>query len=153
MASRVPATNNLTRDNLRIALIEDNKDDRELLWETLLDAGFMQPLVHFDSVSAAFDYFQFLHANGSVEPHVVLLDVNMPIIDGVDALRCLNKAPAFRKTSTIVLTGADSPEIRREMAQIGIFKFLIKQHDNANVIAALDEFILLFNHEAAHAAS
>jgi len=143
----------LTRDNLRIALVDDDLNDRELLWNALLTVGFMQPMIHFDNVSSAFDYVQCLDATGGMKPHIILLDVNMPIIDGVHALRGLGRAPAFRQVSVIVLTGADAPETRREMAQLGIFRFLVKQFDNANVIAALDDYIALYNREVAPTAT
>jgi len=139
----------LTRENLRIALIDDDEDDCELLQLGLTDAGFAQPLIHFQDAKIALDYFKYMHVTGSPAPHIVLLDINMPLMDGVDALFLLREASAFRDLPVIILTASDDPAKRREVAHLGIFRFLKKHHNSALVISALDDFIGLYNHEIA----
>jgi len=80
-------------------------------------------------------------------PHVILLDVNMPTMDGVQALHHLREASAFRDLPVIILTGSDDPAQRRQLAHLGIFRFLKKQSNCGHVVSALDDFIDLANHE------
>ncbi len=138
----------LTRKNLRILLVDDDELDAELLHGTLTAAGFTHPLTHFRNGAIALEYFKYTKATGSLVPHIVLLDINMPLIDGVRALHRLREASAFRDIPVVILTGVGDPVKRRELADLGIFRFLKKQPDCANVISALDDFMGFYNNEA-----
>ena len=137
----------LTRENLRIVLVDDDENDAALLKAALSKAGFTQPLTHLTNGALALEYFKYTKATGSAAPHIVLLDINMPLIGGVDALHRLREASSFRDLPVIILTGSDEPAKRRELAPLGIFRFLKKQPDGANVISALDDFMGLYNHQ------
>jgi CheY-like chemotaxis protein len=143
----------LDRTNLRILLVDDDDNDTELLRFALMGAGFTHPLTHFRNGSITLAYFKYTKATGSLVPHVMLLDVNMPLIDGVRALHRLRKESSFRDLPVIILTGADDPSKRCELAHLGIFRFLKKQPNCANVISALDDFISFYNQEAASSAT
>jgi CheY-like chemotaxis protein len=137
----------LTRKGLRILLVDDNEVDAELLRDSLAMAGFTHPLTHFRNGAIALEYFKYTKATGSLVPHVVLLDLNMPLIDGQRALHRLREASPFRDLPVIILTGTDEPEKRRQLAELGIFRFLVKSADCANVVCALDDFIAFSNSE------
>jgi len=139
----------LTRESLRIALIDDDEDDCDLLQAGLTNAGFAQPLIHFEDAKTALDYFKYMQATGSSALHIVLLDMNMPFLDGTDALFLLREASAFRDLPVIILTASDDPAKRRAVAHMGIFRFLKKHYNSSLVISALDDFIGLYNHENA----
>lgn len=143
----------LARENLRIMLIEDNDTESELLQEVLLDAGFAYPLTKLQNGGVAIEFFTYAKAAGSPMPHIVLLDLNMPLIDGVHALRCLRGAASFSDLPVIVLTGFEDPAKKVELAQMGIFRFLEKVPNYANVITALDDFMRLANRGADFSAS
>jgi CheY-like chemotaxis protein len=104
----------LTRKNLDILVVEDDDDDAELLRFALSEAGFIQSLTHFKNGAIALEYFKYTKATGSSVPHLILLDLNMPL----------------------------------EVAKLGIFRFLKKQANCANVITALGDFIDFYNNEA-----
>ena len=143
----------LDRTNVRILLVDDDENDTELLRAALGHAGFTHPLTHFRNGSITLAYFKYTKATGSLVPHVILLDLNMPLIDGIRALQRLRKESSFRDLPVIIVTGADDPEKRCQAAHLGIFRFLKKQPNCANVISALDDFISFFNQEAASAAT
>jgi CheY-like chemotaxis protein len=134
-------------------LVDDDELDCELLRAALSHAGFTQPLIHFTNGGIALEYFKYAKATAAKPPHLVLLDVNMPLIDGVNALHRLREASSFRDLPVIILTGADDTTKRRELAHLGIFRFLKKTSDGANVISALDDFMGLYNHEDASSAT
>ena len=142
----------LTRKNLRIVLVDDDENDCELLRAALTEAGFTHPLKHLRNGGIALEYFKYTKATGSLVPHIALLDINMPLLDGVHALQRLREASSFRDLPVIILTGVDDLAKRREVTQVGIFRFLKKLPNCANVISALDDFIGLYNHEAAYPA-
>jgi CheY-like chemotaxis protein len=135
----------LTRKNLRILLVDDDDNDAELLRIALAEAGFTYPLTHFRNGAIALEYFKYTKATGSQAPNIILLDLNMPLIDGVGALHRLRQLLPFRNVPVIVLTGSDDAEKRREVAQLGIFRYLTKEPNCTNAIAALDDFIEFSN--------
>ena len=139
----------LNRKNLRLMLVDDDANDRELLRASLLAAGFTHPVTELGNGKIAMEYFKYTKVTGSLAPHVILLDINMPLIDGVHALQLLREASDFRDLPVIILTAAIDPEQRRKLAHLGIFRFLKKLPDFASVISALDDFIDLYNHEFA----
>lgn len=128
-------------------MVDDDKIDRELLRTTLFEAGFKCVITEFGNGEIALEYFKYIKATGSLAPHVILLDINMPLVDGVHALRLVREASAFQDLPVIILTATDDPAKRRELAHLGIFRFLKKESNCANVIAALDDFIDLYNNE------
>jgi CheY-like chemotaxis protein len=139
----------LARENLRILLVDDDENDRELLRTALIAAGFTRPLTELGNGEIALEYFKYTKATGSLAPHLILLDINMPLIDGVHALHLVRETSAFRDLPVIILTASDDPAQRRELAHLGIFRFLKKLPTCAHVIAALDDFIDLYNHQPA----
>jgi len=138
----------LVRKDLRILLVDDDENDAELVRGALIQAGFTYPLTHLTNGGMAWAYFKYTNATGALAPHLVLLDIKMPLIDGVHALRRLRKESYFHDLPVIVLTGTDAPAKRRELAKLGILRFLKKLPNCANVISALDDFIGLYNNEA-----
>ena len=139
----------LDRANLQIALVDDEENDCELLQAALAEAGFKRPLTYLRNGEIALEYFKYLKARGAAWPHLLMLDINMPVMGGVDALRLLREASSFRNLPVIILTGSEDTAKRRDLAHLGIFRFLKKQPNGANVISALDDFIGLYNHEVA----
>jgi len=137
----------LSRENLRILLVDDDENDGELLRRSLEKAGFTHRLTHLRNGGIATEYLKYTKATGALAPHIILLDVNMPLVDGVHLLHRLREASSFRELPVIVLSSCEDPAKRRELAHLGIFRFLKKLPDCANVIPALDDFIALYNHQ------
>ena len=138
----------LDRTNLRILLVDDDENDTELLRLALVNAGFTHSITHFRNGSITLEYFKYQKATDSSVPHIMLLDLNMPLIDGVRTLHRLREASSFCDVPVIILTGTDNPSKRCELAHLGIFRFLTKQPNCANVISALEDFMGFYNQEA-----
>ena len=138
----------LTRETLHILLVDDDDADCDLLINTLKRAGITYRVTHLRHGEIALQYFRYVKATGSVVPHVVLLDINMPLIGGVEALKRLREESSFRDLPVIMLSGADQPDNRRITTRLGIFRFVKKQPNSANVISALDDFIGFYNRVA-----
>jgi len=143
----------LARNNLRILLVDDDQNDAELLRRALIEAGFTHSLTHFKNGAITLEYFKYKKATGSSVPHIVLLDLNMPLIDGVRALHRLREVSSFRDLPVIILSADVNPAKRCEVAELGIFRFLKKQIHSASVISALDDFIGFYNNEASPSAT
>lgn len=88
-----------------ILLVEDNPDDVELLRIAMLDAGMTSPL---DVVRDGVEALQFLHAEppfeGRQRPSLVLLDLNLPTLDGREVLRSVKADPDLCSIPVVVMT-------------------------------------------------
>lgn len=122
----------------RILLVEDNPDDVELTSIAMSEAGIVCDL---ESVEDGADAIELLRATlepgGPERPHLVLLDLNLPKVDGRDVLRFIKSEEQLRTIPVLVLTtSGDDHDIRfayRNFASA----FLVKPID-------YDEFVSMF---------
>lgn len=94
-----------------ILLVEDNEDDAELTARAFSQAKIPNPLVRVRDGVEALDY---LHARGryverdtTVLPVVVLLDLNLPRLDGIDVLKSIRSHAHTRYLPVVMLTSSD----------------------------------------------
>src|SRR5512140_3465470 len=98
---------------MRILLVEDNPADVYLIEEALRTHG-----VHYE-MKWLRDGEQALAllAEVNVEsPDLVLLDLNLPRVDGKEVLARIRQTPAFATTLVAIMTSSDSPQDRRDIA-------------------------------------
>jgi len=85
-------------------LVDDSPDTRLLLHKILRDAGYRDTL----SASSAHDAFKYLdleHAGaGANEIDLIVMDVRMPEIDGIEACRCIKAVEALLDIPIIMIT-------------------------------------------------
>jgi DNA-binding NarL/FixJ family response regulator len=101
----------------RVLVVDDHDMLREALVELLLQAGF-------DVVGEAADGADAVALAKQLEPEVVLMDLRMPVLGGLDATRLIKDArPA---TQVVLLTAFDSPVLQQQAEEAGCFAYLVK---------------------------
>jgi CheY-like chemotaxis protein len=132
----------VARETLRIVLIENDPDDVFFLTRALEQGGFIRPLIHLKDGMEAVDYFKALEIPTSRLPDIILTDLNMPRMDGMDFLHWLREQPLLKELPVVVLTSSDHASDIRRSGRMGIFKFLTKQIHYENVISTLELFLV-----------
>ena len=94
-------------DSFEILLVEDNPADADLTREGLMDGRLLHTLHHVtDGVQA----LQFLRREGKYAdvptPDLVLLDLNLPKMDGRQVLQAIKGDPVLRRIPVVVLTSS-----------------------------------------------
>ena len=89
----------------RILLVEDNQADAILLQEALRQAEVRQPVDVVTDGQRALDHL----AAAPEPPALILLDLNLPRMDGREVLSALKSDPATRDIPVIVLTTSSAP--------------------------------------------
>jgi signal transduction histidine kinase len=118
----------------RVLLVDDNVDAAEVLSEWLADAGFETVLAH-DASSA-------LHRAQSYEPHVAILDIGLPVMDGYELAKRLKEMPRFANTRLIALTGYGGDQDRRRSSEAGFFSHLVKPVDVSALARILERALI-----------
>ncbi len=97
-------------NNITILIVEDNPDHAELTVLALKKAGADEHNYHLvvcDDGEKALDY---LSKQDHSTPRLILLDVKLPGIDGLDVLRHIKESKTLRRIPVVILTTSDRPE-------------------------------------------
>ena len=101
----------------RLLVVDDHDMLREALVELLVHAGF-------EVVGEAADGADAVALAKQLEPEVVLMDLRMPVLGGLDATRLIKDArPA---TQVVLLTAFESPALQQQAEEAGCFAYLVK---------------------------
>ena len=113
-----------------ILIADDDPDDRLLIKEALEEAHFDCPIEFFtDGV----DLLDYLHGRGeyarrpaALLPGLLFLDLNMPRMDGREALQKIKQDPHLRRIPVVVLTTSSSEEDVFRLYDLGVNSFITK---------------------------
>ncbi len=108
-------------------------DDHPMLREGLVAVLGTQP--DFEVVGEAADGEEVVRLEGELEPDVILLDLEMPNIDGVEALRRLQEAGS--SAQTVVFTAYDTDEKILGALRAGARGYLLKGASRADIFSAI----------------
>lgn len=118
---------------IRILVADDNAAGRELM-RTLLQ---MEDYVVFE----AQDGNEAVEMARRLKPDVVLMDVHMPRLDGIEATRLLRDDPLTRTIPVIALTASATPEERRLAVRAGCVGYIFKPVDMVRFPGQLDHWL------------
>lgn len=132
-----------------ILIVEDDEGHAILIRENLEMAGLKNPIRHFRDGQAILDFFfardgQALSAPDG--PYLVLLDIRMPKVDGIEVLRRLKSDPELRKLPVIMLTTTDDTREVERCHVLGCNVYIQKPVDYdkfAEAIRRLGLFVTL----------
>ncbi|PTX57612.1 response regulator receiver domain-containing protein [Litoreibacter ponti] len=95
---------------MNILLVEDNDIDVILFRRALKGSGHENALVRAHDGLEALDILKERHCETKIEdPFVILLDINMPRMNGHDFLEALRHEEGLRKSRVVVITTSDDP--------------------------------------------
>jgi CheY-like chemotaxis protein len=113
----------------RILLVEDSLRDAELTMDALEEYHLANDLTHVRDGAEALDYLygrgQF--AGRSPEaPAVVLLDLKMPKVNGMEVLRQIKGDPALKHIPVVVMTSSREEQVLLESYNLGVNAYVVK---------------------------
>jgi CheY-like chemotaxis protein len=113
-----------------ILMAEDDSDDQLLVRDALTEAGFALDLRFVANGVELLDYLrqqnQFSAAGAAPSPGLIILDLNMPKMDGREALKEIKADPVLKKIPVVILTTSTAdPDIARAY-DLGANSFISK---------------------------
>lgn len=130
---------------VEILLVEDNPDDAELTIRVLKKHNLANNLVHLHDGEEA---LKFLFENDMNIPKIILLDLKMPKVDGIEVLRKIKADDARKIIPVIVLTSSKEDRDIIESYKLGVNAYVVKpvEFDKfMEAVAQLGLFWLLLN--------
>ncbi|GJQ52910.1 MAG: response regulator [Anaerolineaceae bacterium] len=95
-----------------VMLIEDNIDHAELVIRTLEEHRIANRVRHFADGQTALDYLfrrgEFSDPETSRRPHLILLDLRLPRIDGVEVLQAIKNDDELKSIPVVILTTSEA---------------------------------------------
>jgi two-component system response regulator len=138
-----------------ILLVEDNPHDLELALRAIRQAGMpVQVEIARDGLEALdFIFCEGAHAGRAItsQPRLILLDLKLPKLDGLEVLQRLKSDPRTRGIPVVVLTTSTEQKDVVESYQLGVNSYVVKPVSFERFVTAMREmgcYWLLLNHPA-----
>ena len=122
-----------------ILVAEDDSDSREMIKILLCSKGY--------AVIEAADGLQAVEVALTKLPDLILLDLQLPLLDGVRVTRNLRQHPMLRAVPIVVISGHDQDRHRQSSFDAGCNEYLLKPIDFERFEEILNTFAPLLNSE------
>ncbi len=126
---------------IEILLIEDNEHDAEMTIRALKKSRITNGVVHLKDGVQALDFLfgtgAFADRDISEKPKVILLDLKMPKVDGIEVLEKIKSSELTKKIPVVVLTSSkENPDIEKCYA-LGANSYIVKPVDFTGFMEAI----------------
>lgn len=137
----------MTTEHLTILLAEDDDGHAFLVEDNLRRAGVTAPFIRFNNGQETLDFL--LGKTGGLIPnssYLLLLDIRMPKVDGIEVLRQIKADPELRKLPVMILTTTDDPRDVQRCHELGCNIYIhkpVSYESFASAITQLGKFFSL----------
>jgi CheY-like chemotaxis protein len=125
-----------------VLLVEDNIDHAELVIRTMEDHRIANKIKHFSDGQTALDYLlrrgEYKDPASSPYPHMILLDLRLPRVDGLEVLRIIKEQDALKNIPVIILTTSEAEKDVARAYDNHVNSYLVKP-------VGFDDFSKLMN--------
>lgn len=126
-----------------ILIADDDSDDREMIRDALKESRLLNELFF---VKDGEELMSFLNQTGKYEdakqyplPGLILLDLNMPRMDGREALKEIKGNPKFKGIPVVVLTTSEAEEDIYKTYNLGVNSFITKPVSFDDLVSVMKE--------------
>jgi two-component system, response regulator len=130
-------------EDAEILLVEDNPSDFELTMRALQKQNLASKVFHVKDGAEA---LEFIFATGAFvkrkvdnRPKVVLLDLKLPKVDGIEVLRRIKTDARTKDTPVVMLTSSQEERDVLESYHLGANSYIVKPVDFSNFVHAVSE--------------
>jgi two-component system response regulator len=140
-------------NEVEILLVEDNVTDAELAIRALRKHGIANKVFHLRDGVAALDFLfgrgEYVKRNTRNKPKVILLDLKMPKLSGIEVLQQIKSNSLTRKIPVVVLTSSkENPDVEK-CYELGANSYIVKpvEFDNfSKAVAEVGLYWMIRNH-------
>jgi len=129
-----------------ILFVEDQAEDMELTMHALKSAHITNHIHVVRDGAAALNFLfatgEYAYRRANERPQMILLDLSLPKIDGLEVLRRIKADPRTRKIPVVVLTGSSRNQDIAASKQMGAEAYIVKPVDFRNLSAVVPQLSL-----------
>jgi two-component system, response regulator len=126
-----------------ILLVEDNPNDAELTIRALTKHNLANSLIHLKDGAAALDFIfargEYASRDSADKPKLILLDLRLPKVDGIDVLRIIKSDTRTSMTPVVVLTSSEEERDIIGSYRLGVNSYIVKPVDFNKFLGAVTE--------------
>jgi CheY-like chemotaxis protein len=127
-----------------VFIVDDDDDDFYIIQEAFVRVGNSYDLQHIKSGKLMLEQLSYIQQTSRKYPDLILLDINMPKMDGVRALELIKKEEAYCQIPVIIYSTSSSPEQKDKCMGLGAKAVVLKGWNFEKVIAfahRIDRFL------------
>ncbi len=137
------------KKEVKILIAEDNEGHASLICKNLRRVNIINPIIEFKDGQEVLD---FLFGNNEqlnweeTESYLLLLDLRMPRVDGIEVLRLIKADEELKKMSVIIITSTDDPSEIEKCHRLGCSNYIMKPinyEDFVETIKKLGLFLMI----------
>ena len=134
----------MSGEPITILLVEDNIDHAELVIRGLETNRVCNRIIHVEDGESALDYMfqrgRFSAPGAAPRPHLVLLDLRLPRVDGLEVLKTLKSDDETKRVPVVILTTSDAESDMARAYRCQANSYLVKPVDLRNFTALMETF-------------
>jgi two-component system, cell cycle response regulator DivK len=119
--------------NKTILVVEDQEDNRQILRDLLASAGFRMIEAH--------DGQQAVTIARSQRPDLVLMDIQLPLVDGYEATRSIKRDPELKHIPIIAVTSYALSGDETKAREAGCDGYVAKPYSTRHLLAKIGQFL------------
>lgn len=112
--------------NKPILLVEDDRVDYMTIRRALKEIHVVNEVVHMENGEQGLNY---LRDPGKPKPCIILLDLNMPVMNGIEFLSVVKNDPDLKRFPIVVLTTSEEEEDKVNCFNLGVAGYIVKPVD------------------------
>ncbi|MES2703298.1 MAG: response regulator [Bacteroidota bacterium] len=120
-------------ETIEILLVEDNPDDAMLAMMALKESRIVNNIIHLKDGAEALDFIfhEGVYSDLPEESHpkVILLDIKMPKVNGIEVLRRVKADDKTREIPIVIFTSSDEDPDVEECYRLGVNSYVVKPLD------------------------
>ena len=139
---------------IEILLVEDNSSDAEVTIRTLRKRNISNRIIHVKDGQEALDWIfgvgAYLGRDPNNHPKLVMLDLKLPKVDGLEVLRAIRADERTRLMPVVMMTSSREQRDVIESYKLGVNSYVVKPVDFdsfSTAVAELGHYWMIVNHE------
>ncbi len=145
----------MENSQVEILLVEDNVDDAEMTIHAIRKKNFTNKLMHMVDGEEALDFLfgtgKFTGRDLNLKPRLILLDLKMPKVNGIQVLEKVKSSEATKKIPVVILTSSkEDPDLNTCYA-LGANSYIVKPVEFESFVATVSDlgmYWMLLNYPA-----
>lgn len=128
---------------LQVLLVEDNLLDAELTLRALKNSRLANEIVHVQDGEEALNWLfcrgEYADRDASLKPKVILMDLKLPKVNGIEALRAIRSDERTKRLPVVMLTSSKEEQDIIQSYELGVNSYIVKPVEFENFSKAVVE--------------